>query len=173
MQLPAAAIVYFNDDEADALLANLLKEYKQKGWRVRGLVTHQGKDPYGALPMQLRDIHTQEVYLISQELGGNSSGCTLDMAALTEAGKVLRKALEEQPDLVFINRFGQGEAQGRGLSQELIQLISAGIPVLTLVNEKYLADWQNFSDKMATTLPLDVVAIEKWLAEVNLDQVKL
>lgn len=167
MQLPAAAIVHHGGGQGDALLKSILAECLQQGWRVRGLVTEQGKDPQGILPMQLRDLHTAEVFVISQCLGRDSRGCSLDMGGLAEAGKVLRKALEEQPDLVFVNRFGYGEAQGRGLSQEFTQLISAGIPVLTLVSERYLDDWHEFSAGLAQTLPLERKAIEQWLATIK------
>lgn len=167
MQLPAAAIVHNGDGEGDALLAAILAECQQQGWRVRGLVTQQGKDPQGQLPMQLRDLHSGEVFVISQYLGRDSRGCSLDMGALGEAGKVLRHALDEQPDVVFVNRFGYGETQGRGLSQEIAQLISAGIPLLTLVSEKHLAGWQLFSAGLAQTLPLERKAIEQWLASLR------
>ncbi len=167
MQLPAAAVIHYGDGEGDDLLASLLAECRQQGWRVRGLITQQGKDPKGVLPMQLRDFYTGEIFVISQKLGRNSRGCSLDMGGLAEAGQVLRRALDEQPDLVFVNRFGYGETQGRGLNQELSQLISAGIPVLTLVSEKYLEGWHAFSAGMAQTLPLEREAIEQWLATVR------
>lgn len=170
MQLPAAAIVHYGEGEGDELLAAILTEYQQHGWRVRGLVTQQGKDPHGVLPMELRDLYSGETFVISQNLGRDSRGCTLDMGGLANAGKVLRQALHEQPDLVFINRFGYGETQGRGLSDEFSQLISAGIPVLTLVSEKYLDGWHAFSADLAQTLPLEREAIEQWLASIKPEQ---
>ena len=167
MQLPVAAIVHSGDGDGDELLNAILAEYQEQGWRVRGLVTQQGKDPHGVLPMALRDLYSGETFVISQNLGRDSRGCTLDMGGLANAGKVLRQALHEQPDLVFINRFGYGETQGRGLSDEFSQLISAGIPVLTLVSEKYLDGWHAFSADLAQTLPLEREAIEQWLASIK------
>lgn len=167
MCLPAAAVIHSGDGEGDELLSAILLACQQQGWRVRGLVTEQGKDPAGVLPMQLRDFYSGELFVISQRLGPDSRGCSLDMGGLAEAGKVLRDALNEQPDLVFINRFGYGEVQGRGLSQEFAQLISAGIPVLTLVSVKYLEGWQQFSAGLAQTLPLERAAIEQWLASIK------
>lgn len=167
MQVPAAAIVHTGDGEGDDLLAELLAECQQQGWRVRGLVTQQGKDPHGVLPMMLRDLDTGETFVISQYLGRDSRGCNLDMGGLADAGKVLRHALNQQPDLVFVNRFGYGETQGRGLSHEFAQLISAGIPLLTLVSEKYLEGWQAFSADLAQTLPLQRKAIEDWLLSIK------
>lgn len=166
MQLPVAAVIHSGAGEGDELLAQILVDQQQQGWRVRGLVTQQGKDPQGILPMQLRDLHTDETFIISQSLGRDSRGCSLDMGGLAEAGQVLRRALSEQPDLVFINRFGYGESQGRGFCEEFAQLISAGIPVLTLVSEKYLAGWQQFSAGLAQTLPLERSAIQQWLAHI-------
>jgi len=166
MQLPVAAVIHSGAGEGDELLAQVLADQQQQGWRVRGLVTQQGKDPQGVLPMQLRDLHTGETFIISQNLGRDSRGCSLDMGGLAEAGQVLRRALNEQPDLVFVNRFGYGETQGRGLCDEFAQLISAGIPVLTLVSEKYLAGWQQFSAGLAQTLPLERSAIQQWLARI-------
>lgn len=170
MQLPAAAIVHYGEGDGDELLNAILTECQQQGWRVRGLVTQQGKDPHGVLPMELRDFYSGETFVISQNLGRDSRGCTLDMGGLANAGKVLRQALHEQPDLVFINRFGYGETQGRGLNDEFSQLISAGIPVLTLVSEKYLDGWHTFSAGLAQTLPLERQAIEQWLAKIKLEQ---
>ena len=167
MQVPAAAIVHTGDGEGDDLLAELLAECQQQGWRVRGLVTQQGKDPDGVLPMTLRDLYTGETFVISQYLGRDSRGCNLDMGGLSDAGKVLRHALDQQPDLVFVNRFGYGETQGRGLSQEFSQLISAGIPVLTIVSDKYLEGWHAFSVGLAQTLPLEREAIEHWLLSIK------
>lgn len=170
MQLSAAAIVHQGEGEGDALLADILLRYQQQGWRIHGLATWQGKDPDGVRPMVLRDLHTDELFVISQSLGRESSSCTLDMGALAEAGQVLRRALGEQPELVFINRFGYGETQGRGLLAEFSQLISAGIPVLTLVSEKYLDGWHEFSAGLADVLPLERSAIEQWLASIKAEQ---
>lgn len=167
MQLPVAAVVHFGEGEGDDLLGTILAECQNQGWRVRGLVTQQGKDPHGVLPMMLRDLDTGETFVISQYLGRDSRGCNLDMGGLADAGKVLRHALDQQPDLVFVNRFGYGETQGRGLSQEFSQLISAGIPVLTIVSEKYLESWHAFSDGLAQTLPLEREAIEHWLLSIK------
>lgn len=167
MQLAVAAIVHGGDGEGDGLLADILTQCQRQGWRVRGLQTELGKDPQGVLPMRLRDLYTGQTFDISQSLGRDSRGCSLDMGALAEAGQVLRRALDEQPDLVFVNRFGYGESQGRGLSQEFSQLISAQIPVLTLVSEKYVDFWHEFSAGLGQTLPLERSAIEHWLTTVK------
>lgn|SRR5690554_20670 len=169
MALPAAAVVHNGDGEGDDLLSSILAQCQQQGWQVKGLITEQGKDIINHKPMSVRDIDTGEIYVISQYLGRDSRGCSLDLGSLAEAGTVLRKIIAEaeqgqRPDLVFINRFGHGEIQGRGFNQEFADIIAAGIPVLTLVAEKYLEGWRQFAEGMAATLPLERHAIEQWLA---------
>ena len=44
---------------------------------------------------------------------------------------VLRRALADKPDLVVLNRFGRLEAEGGGMSAELLDLMADGVPVLT------------------------------------------
>lgn len=171
MALPAAAVIHSGDGEGDDLVNNILAQCQQQGWQVKGLVTEQGKDIITHKPMSVRDIDTGEIFVISQYLGRDSRGCSLDLGGLAEAGKVLRNIVAEieqgqRPDLVFINRFGHGEIQGRGFNQEFADLIAAGIPVLTLVAEKYLDGWQQFAEGMAETLPLERTAIKKWLTSV-------
>ncbi len=167
MQLPVAAVIHQGNGQGDALLADILAGIQQQGWRVRGLLTEQGKDPRGMVPMQLRDLHSGELFVISQNLGRDARGCQLDPSGLAQASIVLRRALADKPDLVFINRFGYGESQGRGLSQEFALLISAGIPLLTLVSDKYLEAWHAFSAGLAQTLPLEREAIERWWVSVK------
>src|SRR5690554_6344646 len=171
MALPAAAVLHNGNGEGDILLNDILVQCQQQGWQLKGLATEQGKDFASKKPMSLRDIHSGEVFVISQYLGRDSRGCSLDLGGLSAAGEVLRKIVVEgqaanSPDLVFINRFGHGESQGRGLSEEFAALIGAGIPMLTLVSKKYLDSWLTFSDGMAETLPLERYAIEQWLSSV-------
>ncbi|WP_157980694.1 DUF2478 domain-containing protein [Aliidiomarina taiwanensis] len=172
MVLPAAAVLHKGDGEGDALLASIIQQYQQQGWCIQGLLTEQGKDMTSKKPMALRDIQSGEVFVISQYRGRDARGCSLDLGGLSEAGKVLRNVLNDAengsvPDLVFINRFGHGETQGKGLSSEFAELISAGIPVLTLVSEKYLDAWQTFAGELAEILPLEREVIEGWLHDIQ------
>lgn len=172
MALSAAAVLHKGDGEGDALLVDIIKKHQQQGWEISGLITEQGKDITSKKPMALRDLQTGEVFIISQYRGRDARGCSLDLGGLAEAGKVLRKMIVNaengnRPDLVFINRFGHGETQGKGLSSEFAALISAGVPVLTLVSEKYLEAWLKFAGDMAEILPLERHAIETWLVNMQ------
>ncbi|MFT0213631.1 DUF2478 domain-containing protein [Pseudomonas sp. F1_0610] len=167
MVLPLAAVVHAGNGEGDETIQQVIKYCRSKNWRVRGLVTERGKDPLGKLPMLLRDIYTQQIFRISQCLGSESTSCVLDLGGLAQASEVLRRAVREKPDLVIINRFGSAEAEGEGFSQEFGQLISDGIPVLTLINERYLSAWLHFAQDLAYTLPLDFHAIKHWVDKLK------
>ena len=161
--LPYAAVLH--DDESDAgdlLLQRFVSTLQQRGWRVRGLITSRGKDPERRLPMLISDLRDGRSYAISQTLGSGSTSCCLDPSGLMEASSVLRDALAERPDLVSINRFGVMEASGRGFYDEILALVSAGIPLLTLVNPKYQAAWLAFSGAADSLLPLQESALHAW-----------
>lgn len=175
MTLTTAAVIHSGNGEGDSLLNEILLEHQQKDWNIRGLVTEQGKDVANNKAMSVRDIHSGKIYVISQKLGRESRGCSLDFSSLADAGEVLRNVITgieqgKRPDLVFINRFGHGESNGKGLCDEFADLISAAVPVLTLVSEKYLKNWLNFSGGLAENLPLDRSAIIDWLERVSLNK---
>lgn len=167
MVLPLAAVVHAGNGEGDETIRQIINYCRSRNWRVRGLVTERGKDPQGKLPMLLRDIYTQQIFTISQCLGAESTSCVLDLSGLAQASDVLRRAIREKPDLVIINRFGSAEAEGLGFAQEFGQLISEGIPVMTLISERYLSAWLLFAQDLAYTLPLDFYAIKQWLDQLK------
>jgi len=152
--MPFAAVLHAGGGEGDALLLELARTLKRQGWRVRGLVSVRGKDPGGRLPMQIADLRDGRIFDISQALGPGSHACSLDPGGLAQASTVLREALSERPDLVLTNRFGVQEASGRGFAQEMLALMSEGIPLLTLVSPQYQADWQRFTGPLASRLQL-------------------
>lgn len=159
---PFMAVVHAGDGEGDPLLRQLCTHLQTTGWRVRGLLPLRGKDPQRRLPMLIGDVRDGRAFAISQALGPGSLGCCLDPGALAHAGKVLREALHEQPDLVIVNRFGSAEASGQGYSSEMLALMSEGIPLLTLVSPKYQADWQRFVGRHDCLLPLRESALLAW-----------
>ncbi len=162
MAIQAAAIVHDGGETGDMLLVRVLTRLRQQGFKLRGLITWRGKDPEGKLPMLIRDIHTDILYPISQELGSGSKSCSLDPGALLNASHVLQKALHDAPDLVLINRFGGMEACGRGFASDLLNLLMADIPVLTVVSQSYQEKWLEFTGHEGRLLPLDSEIIFDW-----------
>lgn len=162
--LRAAAILDDGSVDADALLASIISAQRRAGRRVRGLLmTYPDGAQTCAAAMVLVDVETSETYLVSQPLGADSQACRADPQGFARASVVLRRAAEEQPDLVVSNRFGGLEASGGGFRDELLELMARDVPVLTVVAPRHLQAWQQFTGG-ATVMPPEALAIERWLA---------
>lgn len=164
--LAAAAIGHAGGVDADALLARTVAQLQAQGRRVQGLLMeHVGgmvaETGCGA-QMFLVDVATQERFLVSQPMGSLSKACRADPQGFARATVVLRRALQDKPDLVVLNRFGRLEAEGGGMSTELLDLMAEGVPVLTAVAPAYREAWAHFSGG-AAVLPLDDAAVQHWL----------
>lgn len=161
--LPRAAAIRAGDDsDIDGLLAALAGRMRAAGRRVRGLLMDfpQGREACGE--MVLVDIHSGERFGVSQPLGSLSAGCRADLQGFARASGVLRRALEENAELVIVNRFGSLESEGGGFASELLELMAAGIPLLTAVRAPYVDAWTRFTGG-AALIDANLGAIEEWL----------
>ena len=164
--LRAAAILDDGGADVDGLLARVAAAQRQAGRRVRGVVmTHPEGGEGCAAAMVLQDVDTQEEYLVSQSLGAGSQGCRADPQGFARASAVLRRALEESPELVVSNRFGGLEAEGSGFRAELLELLVRDVPLLTVVARRHLDAWLMFTGG-AEVLPAQEQAVGDWLARV-------
>ncbi|WP_144777903.1 DUF2478 domain-containing protein [Marinobacter maritimus] len=162
-ELNLAAIISDNDDQpVDALLHELAASLSRRGDRVAGLVMALNAQGLRREPMALQDLETGQEYSIAQNLGKASQSCCLDPRGLAEATGVLRALLEDPPRLAVVNRFGQQEIDGKGCRAEFLQLLDAGIPVLTVVKRKFLKQWHEFGGGEAVDLPFSEVAVLQW-----------
>ncbi len=158
-----AAIIYDNDNQpVDALLHTLAASMNLRGDRVAGLAMALNEQGLRREPMVLQDLETGQEYSIAQHLGKESQSCCLDPHGLADATRVLRAALHKPPVLAIVNRFGQQEIDGRGCRAELLQLLDAGIPVLTVVRRKFLTQWHEFAGEEAVDLPFTEAAVWQW-----------
>ncbi|MBR4737803.1 MAG: DUF2478 domain-containing protein [Rhodocyclaceae bacterium] len=147
---------------ADAVLLAFLQELQTQGHTVRGLVQQERAQAHD--PVILHDLATGRRFTISQSLGAGSTACNLNPHMLAEASAVLRTALAELPPpaLIVLNRFGPQEAEGHGLRQELADTLAHGIPLLTILNPRWLPHWRQFSDGMACELIPTLDALRQW-----------
>jgi hypothetical protein len=83
------------------------------------------------------------------------------------AGSKVSQAIDDGADLVIINRFGQQEIEGKGLTYLIERALSAEIPLVIAVPDKRLTDWNAFSDGMATHLGCDRGALDGWWLSVS------
>lgn len=161
----AAAIVDDGSLDINAFLAEIVRRELAAGRRVRGcLMNRPAREAGCAATMVLVDIDTSETYLVSQPMGTASKACRADTQGFARASQIFRTALEQSPDLVISNRFGDLELRGGGFSQELLELMSREIPFLTTVAQRNVHAWQDFTGA-AALLPADAVAVAAWVEQ--------
>lgn len=128
------------------LLATFARAVEEEGYVVRGLIQCPRTGVQGSRRgLDLVDMHSGRRYAITQELGPGSCACRVDPQGIAEASAVLRNAIDERADLVVVNRFGKLETHGAGLAAEMLAVMAAGIPLLTMVDEMSLGRWQAFT----------------------------
>ncbi|MDN3918719.1 DUF2478 domain-containing protein [Roseateles violae] len=160
----AAAIVDDRSLDMDAFLTAIVRRQQALGLRLRGFLMKRPPRENGcAATMVLVDVNDASEYLVSQPLGSGSRGCRADPAAFARASQVLREALEQAPDLIVSNRFGDLELRRGGFSAELLAAMEHGIPLLTTVAQRNAEAWQQFSGA-GRLLPPDEAAVSAWLA---------
>src|SRR5690606_41534938 len=99
------------------------------GWGGHGLVQYEMVPAGGdRAAREWLDLASGRRYALSQDLGPGSRACSLDTGALAAASQVLRHALQARADLVIVSRYGLAEAAGGGFANEMLALMSAGIP---------------------------------------------
>ncbi|MBC7952390.1 MAG: DUF2478 domain-containing protein [Rhodospirillaceae bacterium] len=140
------AVIYPPDHPPEALLAAFAAELTARGFRIGGLAqeTSQGDDGCKCR-MEVVELDTGRRLSISQDLGGGSSSCSLDPAALAEASGAVRRAVADGVDLLFINKFSKSEKAGRGLAAEMLDAMAAGIPLLTALPGVLMDEWTAFT----------------------------
>jgi hypothetical protein len=92
----------------------------------------------------------------------HDTDCTLDTAALADAGAPLRRALISRPDLVIAEKFGEQEQSGAGLADDILAVIAEGVPVLVLVPEPALVCWHELTGGETVEVPCEAEALRRW-----------
>jgi nucleoside-triphosphatase THEP1 len=159
----AAAIVDDRTVDLNTVLATVARHQSDAGRKVRGCLMERPPRELGCTStMVLVDIDTAQRYLVSQPMGTNSKACRADTQAFARASQIFHRAIRQPPDLVISNRFGDLEVRGGGFSQELLEIMSMGIPLLTTVSERNVAAWQHFTGG-STLLPKDPASVTAWV----------
>jgi len=168
VSVPVAALVYGKSSRgADALLADFARDQLARGRRLHGLLQHEITPTDGGRPQRrLSDLRSGRLYRLSQDLGPGSQACSLDAGALAVASEVLREALDARAELVIVNRYGAIEAAGGGFAQEMLALMSNGIPLLTVVSATLLPEWRRFTGQAGLELPVARAPLQAWFEQV-------
>ena len=157
-----AAVVHAGGGASDPLLVRFAGALRERGLRVRGLV--QQRVGEGKAAVVLVDLGSGCSFPLFQDLGRASTSCSLDTVSLSSASAVLHRAIDEKADVVFANRFGALEADGRGLAPQMLAVMAEGIPLITVVSDTNLPAWRRFTDGMALELPARFEALDDWFA---------
>ena len=148
---------------ADLILHDVAMQLRADGVPLAGAVqVNKERDPEYKCDMDLHILSGREVVRISQDLGALSKGCRLDPAGLEQAVGLVAAALEQEPAMLILNKYGKQEIDGRGFRPVIGEALSRGIPVLTAVNSGNLSAFLDFSADFGEHLPEDRDAILAW-----------
>lgn len=165
---PIAAIRYAAGIAVDDLMQDIIEQLATEGVHLGGLIQQahtDGGDCCAAV--QLCDLHDGTRITISQDLGSNSKGCRLDPAALAGVAIRIEDSLEDDVDILVLNRFGKAEADGQGLRSAIQKAVASGIPVLMAVKDEHVEAWARFHGGLGVALPADFFAILDWCRRVT------
>lgn len=156
---PITAIVYSDGRAVDPLVRMIVNHLKSRGAAVAGFV--QWDEPrYGRrrCDMMLEEMSSGERIGISVDRGPQARGCMLDVDELSRAESLAVAALDTQPELLVINKFGKTEAEGGGFRPLLAEAVSRGVPILIAVPRRNLDAWRNFAAGLATDFAIEQLA---------------
>ena len=155
-------VAYPEGGDVEALLARFADSLRGQGVAVGGLLQRSSREANGRPRMEMIDIASGDVILISQNLGGKSSACCVDLSGVANASAYLRRAIAARPDLLVINKFSGLEAKGGGLRAEFLDALASGLPVLTGLSERNRGAFEEMAGDAAQFLPAEDGALRDW-----------
>jgi nucleoside-triphosphatase THEP1 len=164
-EIQAAAVVFRQGEHNRHALAEFAGELADGGCRLGGMVQEAFFDDQGRRThIDSVDLATGERVMINQpsRTWPDTPTCTLDTAALADAGTPLRRALVDRPDLVIAEKFGEQEEGGAGLLDEILAVIAEGLPILVLVPDPALERWRELTGGDITELQCEAGELRRW-----------
>lgn len=152
--------------DTDLLLFKAAKDLAAREYRTCGTVQINTESDNHPCDMDVQVLPDGPVVRISQSLGRESKGCRLDPSALEEAVSLVAAGLTAEADILFVNKFGKHEAEGRGFRTVIADAIARDISVLVGVNSLNFEAFQDFAGPQAKQLEPSVEAIAGWLESV-------
>ncbi|MBT3361210.1 MAG: DUF2478 domain-containing protein [Rhodospirillales bacterium] len=164
-RLRPAGVLYTAKTRELPLLADFAHELTARGWRVGGLVqeTLRGPDGYKRA-IVATDLGTGAEITLATYKGDRSkeSECGFDTAALAEATRAVRRAVETRADIIVIEKFGRRETEGSGLFDEILAAMAEGIPTVTLVSADALEEWNRLTGDLGVLLAAEPSGLWRW-----------
>lgn len=156
-----AAIVYAPHENPDAVLRQLAMMASGHGYDVAGLL--QSAAAAGEGKPKRTHFHLLGAAGHASRLP-EGAPCS---AVLDEAGRALDQALQRQPDLLLISRFGRLELEGGGLLAQVVLAARMNIPVLLAVPEALFRPWLAFTGGLCVRLPCSLEGAQSWWRTVS------
>lgn len=164
--LPIGAIVHESAEAADEQLQPFIQYLQEQGKVVLGVVQAPEEVSFAyRSKMGIINLNNGEFTSIAQDLGEHNTSCCLDSEAVSNASHILKHAREQKPDLIVVNRFGKLEAEGEGFADEMLEIMSLGLPMLTVVATRFLEPWREFTGGLATEIPPNLANIKTWYSQ--------
>lgn len=163
--LPLAVVVYPSGFDITPTLAEARARLAARGDLTLGGVLPEwgGLHSNGRHEMLLRDIASDGITQISQELGAEADSCILDPDGFARARLSIARAIEAGVDVVFVGKFAKQEAAGQGVRAEIGDAMGAGIPTLVVMREAQREAFEAFAGDEWTPLAPDADAIVGWV----------
>lgn len=166
--LPIAALIHNDADAVDKQVQLFINYLFSLNKTVLGFtqapehINQQQKSKMGIINLANGKYHS-----IAQYLGVHNSSCCLDSAAVSQASQVLAQARQSAPDLILVNRFGKLEAEGLGFASEMLEIMSAAIPLMTIVPERFLTPWRQFCGGLGSELVPTLETMKDWFHQLS------
>ncbi len=152
---------------ADDVLARVAATVMRAGVPVAGCLQDAQGAASGRSTRWLRFLDGSAPLAITQDLGAEAAGCSLDPSALAIAAARITPQIATAR-LLILNRFGRSEAEGGGFRSVIAASLDAGVPVLTHVPDRYRPAFDDFAGDMACWLPGDADAVLHWVTAQGL-----
>ncbi|GAB6966734.1 hypothetical protein JCM25156A_07710 [Komagataeibacter kakiaceti JCM 25156] len=163
---PIAVIMQDNDpQEVEMALWHAITILRTRGLDIGGFVQKRGRlRSDGRHEMYVHDLTDGSLIRLDRYRGAGARACTLDMDAMGALAVTLRARIEQNPDVLFVNRFGVREAEGGGLRTEIAEAICRGIPIVVVVSRNHLPAWEAFIGQAhaAPVLPPESASLLDW-----------
>lgn len=169
--LPFRPIVALQGASSAAIqttLADFAACMKARGIRVAGVVEINGDCGDGACGrLALRDLATDAIIPISQDLGAGSTACNLDPRGLAEACAAVERTIARGVDLIVLSKFGKMEAARGGLIDAFGAALLAGVPIVTAVAPSMTQAWTDFAGDYAQFIDVAADSLDAWWSRVT------
>ena len=146
------------------LLAELAEDLTGRGLRLCGTVqVDTERDEENHCDMDVKVLPVGPTIRISQTLGKEARGCRLDPEALERAVSLTEQALENDADLLIVNKFGKHEADGRGFRDTIGLALAKDIPVIVGASRLNVEALNTYCEGMAVEIAPDIQALCDWV----------